>query len=130
MSNFNVPSDLRYTREHEWARLDGDTILIGITDYAQDALGDITFLELPEPGRALADNETFGVVESVKTYSDLYAPVAGEVIETNAEAVDDPAAINTDPYGVWLIRIRPSDAAAFQGLMSADEYDAHVDSVS
>jgi len=129
MSNFKVPADLRYTREHEWARRDGDTIVIGITDYAQDALGDITFLELPEVGRSLAAAETFGVVESVKTYSDLYAPIAGEVVETNVAAVDDPAAINTDPYSVWLIRIAPSDAASFDGLMSAAEYDALVDSV-
>ncbi len=130
MSDFKVPADLRYTSEHEWARLDGDVLTVGITDYAQDALGDITYLELPDVGRELAAAETFGVVESVKTFSDLYAPVAGTVLEVNNDAVEDPAGLNLDPYGVWLLRIRVASIADVDGLLDADAYNAHVDSVS
>lgn len=119
-----IPAELRYTKEHEWARDNGDgTITVGITDFAQDALGDVTFVELPAAGRQLAANETFGVVESVKTFSDLYAPVAGEVLETNAALVDDPSILNTDPYGAgWMLKLRPASAADLAGLLDASGY--------
>jgi glycine cleavage system H protein len=127
MSQFSVPSHLRYTAEHEWASLDGDLIVtVGITDFAQDALGDITFVELPAVGRVLKAHETFGTVESVKTYSDLYSPLAGEVVEVNQAPIDDPASINGNAYGQWLIRIRIADAAAFQALLDAAGYEAVI----
>jgi glycine cleavage system H protein len=121
-----IPAELRYTAEHEWARDNGDgTLTIGITDFAQDALGDVTFVDLPTAGRVLSQGETFGVVESVKTFSDLYAPVAGEVVEANSALGDDPAAVNTDPYGAgWMLRIRVTDPAAFGGLLDATGYAA------
>jgi glycine cleavage system H protein len=130
MSDFKVPADLRYTSEHEWVRLDGDVLTVGITDYAQDALGDITFLELPDEGRELAAGETFGVVESVKTFSDLFAPVAGTVVEVNNEAIEDPAGMNIDAYDVWLIKIRVASVADIDALLDATAYKTHVDSVS
>lgn len=130
MSDFKVPADLRYTSEHEWALLDGDVLTVGITDYAQDALGDITYLELPDVDRELAAGETFGVVESVKTFSDLYAPVAGTVLEVNNDAIEDPAGLNLDPYAVWLLRIRVASVADVDALLDADAYKAHVESVS
>lgn len=119
-----IPAELRYTKEHEWARDNGDgTITVGITDFAQDALGDVTFVELPPAGRQLAANETFGVVESVKTFSDLFSPVAGEVLETNAALVDDPSVLNTDPYGAgWMLKLRPANPADVAGLLDAAGY--------
>ena len=124
------PEDLKYTAEHEWVRRPGEAegaVRVGITDYAQDALGDITYLELPEPGTALSSGDTFGVVESVKTFSDLYAPLAGEVIEANAAALDAPESVNEDAYGVWLIKVKSSDPSAFGALLSAEQYAAHVE---
>jgi glycine cleavage system H protein len=127
MALFKTPNDLRYTREHEWARLEADgTLTVGITDYAQDALGDITFLELPQTGRSLAANETFGVVESVKTYSDLYSPVAGEVVAINEALVEDPSQINVDAYAHWLIRLRPASLDDVTALLDAAAYEAHT----
>jgi glycine cleavage system H protein len=123
-----IPDNLRYTVEHEWVRDEGDGVFsVGITDYAQDALGDITYLELPEPGTALSSGDTFGVVESVKTFSDLYAPLAGEVVEANAAALDAPESVNEDAYGVWLIKVKTSDPGAFGALLSAEQYGAHVE---
>lgn len=128
MSKFSVPAELRYTAEHEWASHDGSLVLtIGITDYAQDALGDITYVELPAIGRVLKAHETFGVVESVKTYSDLYSPVAGEVVEVNEAVVSDPSTINAGAYSAWLIRIRIASAAEFEALLGADAYTALVE---
>lgn len=121
-----IPAELRYTSEHEWARDNGDgTITVGITDFAQDALGDVTFVELPAVGRTLTANETFGVVESVKTFSDLFSPLAGEVTETNAAVVDDPSVLNVDPYGAgWMLKIRMANAADMGGLLDAAGYSA------
>ena len=128
MSKFSVPAQLRYTAEHEWASHDGSLVLtVGITDYAQDALGDITYVELPAVGRVHQAHETFGVVESVKTYSDLYSPVAGEVLEINEAVASDPSIINTGAYDAWLIRIRIASAADFEALLSADAYVALIE---
>jgi glycine cleavage system H protein len=125
------PADLRYTKEHEWVRVEGDRGTIGITDYAQKQLGDVVFVELPEVGRRLAPHDIFGTVESVKAVSELYSPVAGEVVETNGALVQAPEAINTDPYGkAWMIRVKLSDPGAVQGLMDAAAYQAHVESES
>lgn len=117
------PSDLRYTREHEWARESGGIVTVGITGYATDQLGDVVFVELPEVGRKLESGKPFGVVEAVKTVSDLYAPLAGEVVEINTALGDDPAVVNRDPYGEgWMVRIKLADPASFAGLLSSDDY--------
>lgn len=122
------PEDIRYTSEHEWAREEGGIITIGITSYATDQLGDIVFVELPEPGRTLEVGKTFGVVEAVKTVSDLYAPLAGEVIEVNGGLVDSPASVNQDPYGEgWMIKIKPTDPSAFAKLLSSIDYEKLVE---
>ncbi len=119
----NVPSDLKYTKSHEWVRtLSDGTLEVGITDHAQDALGDLVFVEVPETGRTLAAGEPFAVVESVKAASDVYAPVAGEVVAGNPALASEPEAINSDPYGKgWLMKIRPGTAPA--ALLSAAEYE-------
>ncbi len=125
----NFPQNLKYTRTHEWTRLDGpDEVTVGITDYAQHALGDVVFVELPEVGRVLSQAETFGVVESVKAASDVYAPLSGEVIAVNEALLDAPEAINTDPYGDgWMIKLRPSDLAGEGDLLiGAAFYAQHV----
>ncbi len=124
------PSDLRYTREHEWARREEDgSLTIGITNHAQEALGDVVFVELPEVGDSVDAEEKFGVVESVKTVSDLYAPVAGEISAVNHDLEDAPEAVNEDAYGIgWMIRIMPSEATAFDSLMDAAAYDSFVES--
>ena len=121
----NTPSDLRYTREHEWARLEDDgRITIGITDYAQDQLGDIVYLQLPAQGADVSAGEPMGEVESTKSVSDIYSPVSGKVAEVNSEVVETPEAVNQDPYGEgWLIGIDPSDPTEFDGLMTAEEYE-------
>ena len=120
----NIPSTLSYTAEHEWAQdLGGGVIAVGVTDYAQDSLGDITYLELPEVGAAVTQGATFGVIESVKTFSDLYAPVSGEIVERNEAVVGDPAVINNDAYGHWLVKIRVSDPAQLGGLLNAGAYE-------
>ncbi len=119
----NTPAELRYTRSDEWLRIEGEIATIGITDYAQSELGDIVFLELPEPGRYLQTDETFGVIESVKAASDLYAPVEGEVVEVNESLQAALETINQDPYGKgWMIKIRMKDPSQADGLMSAEEY--------
>ncbi len=117
------PDDVRYTREHEWAREQGGVVTVGITGYATDQLGDVVFVELPEVGRKLETGKTFGVVEAVKTVSDLYAPVAGEVVEVNGALGDNPAVVNADPYGQgWMVKIKLSDPASFQSLLSSADY--------
>jgi glycine cleavage system H protein len=119
----NVPEDLRYSKDHEWARLEGSRIRVGITDYAQDALGDVVFIELPEPGATVKFDESFSEVESTKSVSDVYAPVAGTVVEVNAELADAPERINEDPYGEgWICVIEPDDPAAFEALLDAAAY--------
>jgi glycine cleavage system H protein len=119
----SYPDDLRYTAEHEWARLEGDVVTVGITDYATDQLGDVVFVELPEVGRRLDSAAAFGVVEAVKTVSDLYAPVAGEVVEVNGALSDNPAMVNQSPYGDgWMIKLRVADRNVLQKLMSSEDY--------
>ena len=122
-----VPTDLRYTKDHEWVRIDGDDATIGITAYAAEQLGDIVFVELPETGRALEQFAAFGVVELVKAVSDLFAPLSGEVTETNAELGPKPELVNSDPYsGGWMIRVRLADAAQVDALLDPDAYDALI----
>ena len=124
----SFPEDLRYTAEHEWARLEDGVVTVGITSYATDQLGDVVFVELPEVGRTLEAMKPFGVVEAVKTVSDLFAPLAGEVVAVNDALSDNPALVNQEPFGGgWMIRIRPADAGAFVKLMSSDDYSRHVE---
>jgi glycine cleavage system H protein len=123
------PEDRRYTKEHEWIRLEGDRGTVGITDYAQEQLGDVVFLELPEVGRKLAPGEVFGTVESVKAVSELYSPVAGEVVEVNSALAQKPEVVNSDPHGAaWMMKVRLADPAAVAGLMDARAYQAYVES--
>ena len=124
----NIPADLKYTKSHEWVRLNADgTATIGITDHAQDQLGDMVYVEAPDAGRSLKAGEACAVVESVKAASDVYAPVAGEVIEGNAGLADAPESVNHDPYGSgWLLKMKLADAAAVNGLMDAAAYAAFV----
>jgi glycine cleavage system H protein len=125
------PDDLRYTREHEWVRVQGDRATVGITDYAQKQLGDVVFVELPAPGRSLAVHETFGTVESVKAVSELFSPVAGEVVEANAKLQSKPELVNADPYGeAWMIVVKLADPAGPGSLMDAAAYRAFVESES
>ena len=125
------PDDLRYTKDHEWVRLKGDRGTVGITHYAQKQLGDVVYLELPEVGRNLKVQESFGTVESVKAVSELFSPVAGEVVEVNAALVPSPEKINTDPYGeAWMVTIRLADPTAVEALMDAAAYKAFVESES
>jgi len=122
------PSNLRYTESHEWARLDPDgTVTIGITDHAQSALGDIVFVELPEVGRSLAASESCAVVESVKAASDIYAPIAGEVLEANTAVVDTPESLNADAYAAWLFKLKPASADDVAKLLDAAAYDKIAD---
>lgn len=118
----NIPADLKYTASHEWARREADgTITVGITEYAQDALGDIVFVELPKVGNTYSAGDDAAVVESVKAASDIYAPVSGEVVAVNEPVADAPESINADAYGAWLFKIKPSDAG-FDGLLDAAAY--------
>ena len=118
------PADLKYTKEHEWVRLEGETATVGITDYAQSELGDVVFVELPEPGSTVKQGESFGVVESVKAASDLYAPVSGEVLETNTALTETPDLVNKESFaGGWMIRVRVSNQDEVNGLMDAQQYD-------
>jgi glycine cleavage system H protein len=122
-----IPADLRYTKEHEWVRVDGDVATIGITRHAADQLGDIVFVELPAPGKTLEQFATFGVVESVKAVSDLFAPVGGEVVEANGALASAPEVVNSDPYGAgWMLRLRLADAAQVDGLLDPVAYEALV----
>jgi glycine cleavage system H protein len=120
----NLPKDLKYSKDHEWIKVEGDVAVIGITDYAQDSLGDIVFLELPDVEAELSQGETFGVVESVKAVSDLVTPVSGKVIETHEHLIDAPETINSDPYGVgWMIKIELSDNSEIEALFDAASYE-------
>jgi len=123
------PQEFRYTKDHEWIRVDGDRGRVGITDYAQKQLGDVVFLELPEVGRALKAGEQFGTVESVKAVSELFSPVTGEVIEVNAALAGQPESVNKDPHGgAWMIVVRITDPASLRDLMDARTYEAFVES--
>jgi glycine cleavage system H protein len=124
----NIPEDLQYTKSHEWVRIEGDTATIGITDHAQDELGDVVFVELPEEGATFDAGESFGTVESVKAVSDLYTPVGGEVVEVNSALEDAPENINEDPYGEgWIVKLRTTDEA---DLLSPEEYEKVVEEES
>ena len=123
----NVPAELKYTKEHEWIRVEGEEAVVGITDYAQSQLGDIVFVECETVGDALEAGETFGTIEAVKTVSDLYLPVAGEVLEFNEELEGEPELVNKDPYGKgWIVKIKISDETQLDGLLNADAYKAII----
>ena len=124
----NVPDDLRYSTDHEWVRVEGNTITLGITDYAQDALGDVVFVDVPEVGTAVAVGGTFSEVESTKSVSDIYAPVSGTITEVNADLADSPELLNDDPYGDgWLCKIEVADASELDALLDADGYRALIE---
>lgn len=124
------PEDLHYTDSHEYIRLEDDVATIGITAFAIDQLGDVVFIELPDPGTSLTKGETFGTVESVKAVEDIYAPLSGEVLEINSGLVDNPEQIGEDPYGVsWLLKVRVQDASDVNDFMSAEEYRSKVEGV-
>jgi len=121
----NIPADLRYANSHEWARQENDgTVTVGISDHAQDALGDVVFVELPEVGKQLTAGQEAGVVESVKAASDIYAPVSGEVVAINEALTDSPELVNSDPYGSWFFKLKPSDAGELDKLLAAAAYQA------
>src|SRR5918912_702028 len=120
----NVPEDLQYSKDHEWVRVEGDVGVIGITDYAQNSLGDVVYVELPKPGETFAAHESFGSVESVKAVSEIFTPVSGEIVEVNESLQDEPEKVNADPYGEgWMIRIRLRNRGEVDSLLSAAEYE-------
>lgn len=122
-----VPAELKYTVEHEWIRVEGDEIVVGVTEFAQGELGDVVFIEIETEGETLAKGETFGTIEAVKTVSDLYMPVDGEVVKVNPALEDTPELVNSEPFeGGWMIRIKLSDASQLDDLMSADAYGALI----
>jgi len=128
MADLKTPAGLKYSREHEWIKVEGNTGIVGITDFAQDQLGDVVFVELPEVGRVLKQHEQFGVVESVKTVSDLYSPVSGKVIEINGDLEASPELVNQDPYGAgWMIKIELANPADLDQLLDADAYAKFVE---
>jgi glycine cleavage system H protein len=123
----SVPDDLKYTNDHEWIRAEGDVCAIGITHHAQDQLGDVVFVELPEVGESITTKDTFGTVESVKAVSDLFAPLNGEVVEINPALEDAPELVNQEPYeGGWMLKVKLSDSSELDGLMSAADYAALI----
>jgi glycine cleavage system H protein len=127
----NFPADLKYTKDHEWVRIEGDVATIGITDFAQGELGDIVFVELPSPGTALEQGKSFGTVESVKAVEEMYAPIAGRVLACNQAVIDQPELLQSDPYGAgWLLELEATDAAQLAALMDADAYGAKVEGSS
>jgi len=123
LDKLNFPDTVKYSKEHTWARIEGDTVVVGISDYAQDQLGEIVFIELPEIGASYGGDEEFGVVESVKTASDLYMPVGGEVVAVNESLEDAPEIINSDPFGEgWIVKIKAADSAEIDALLDAQAY--------
>ena len=123
----NTPAELKYAASHEWARLDGDIVTVGITDHAQDALGDLVYVQLPTVGDPVSAGDEAGVVESVKAASDIYAPVSGEIVEVNEALVDAPETVNSEPYaGGWLYKIKASDVSELDKLLSAADYEAQA----
>ncbi len=124
----NIPDNLKYTKDHEWVKIDGDTVIIGITDFAQHELGDIVFVEVDTVDETLDKEETFGTIEAVKTVSDLFMPVGGEILEFNEELEATPDVINKDPYGAgWIIKVKIADASEADDLLSANEYKDLID---
>lgn len=129
MAKYDVPDDLKYTKDHEWIRVEGDIGTVGITDYAQKELSDIVYVELPEVGSKVEQFKPFGTIEAVKTVADLYAPVSGEVVEVNTNLEEEPGLINQDPYGKgWIIKVKISDPSELDNLMSAEEYRNLIES--
>ena len=123
----SIPANLKYTESHEWIRTDADgSVTVGITDHAQEALGDIVFLELPEAGRSVKAGEAIAVVESVKAASDIYAPLAGEIVAANSDLAAGPEAVNSDPYNAWLFKLKPTDSTALDALLSAAAYGSLI----
>jgi glycine cleavage system H protein len=123
----NIPGDLRYTEEHEYVRKSGDAVEIGITDYAQGELGDVVYIELPKVGSKFGKHDVFGTIEAVKAVSELFAPIAGEVVAINERLDKEPALVNSDPYGAgWMIKVRPDSPSDVDGLMSGDAYTKHI----
>ena len=123
----SIPTEIKYTKEHEWISLNGEVAMIGITDHAQSQLGDIVFVELPDVDSEINQNDTFGVIEAVKTVADLFAPVKGLIIELNSSLEDSPDLINSDPYGAgWIIKVKVSDSNQYYDLMSNDEYEEFI----
>jgi len=119
----NVPENLKYTKDHEWIRVEGDEVFIGVTDFAQGELGDIVFIEVETEGETLDKEEIFGTIEAVKTVSDMFMPISGEVLEFNDKLEDAPDLVNSDPYGEgWIIKVKPSDTAELEGLLTAQQY--------
>jgi len=126
----NIPADLKYTKDHEWAKIEGDVAIIGITDFAQSALGDIVFVELPEVGKTLSHHQTFGVVESIKSVSDLYSPLSGTVLESNNDLVNAPELCNVEPYGnAWMIKVKLNNQSELNSLLSASDYQNFLSSL-
>ena len=127
----DFPQDLKYTKEHEWVKEEGGSVIVGVTDYAQDSLGDIVYVELPAEGADVTKDEPFGVVESVKAVSDLYSPVSGTVVELNDSIVESPEVINDEPYGdAWMLKIELSDPSELDGLLSVEEYKSYIEEES
>jgi glycine cleavage system H protein len=124
------PADRKYTKDHEWAKLDEGLAVVGITDYAQEQLGDIVYVELPQSGDTVEKSQSFGIIESVKAASDLFAPIGGEVVAINEELVDRPELVNQDPYeGGWMVKVRPEDEMQMDDLLTAEEYAAHLETL-
>ncbi|HUS71057.1 MAG TPA: glycine cleavage system protein GcvH [Anaerolineae bacterium] len=124
------PADRKYTKDHEWAKLDEGLAVVGITDYAQEQLGDIVYVELPQPGDTVEKSQSFGIIESVKAASDLFAPIGGEVVAINEELVDKPELVNQDPYeGGWMVKVQPEDEMQIDDLLTAEEYAAHLETL-
>ena len=123
----NIPTELKYTNDHEWAKVDGDMVTVGITDYAQGELGGVVFVEMPESGAEVNKNDTFGTIEAVKAVADLFSPISGQVVELNEALEDAPETINKDPYGKgWIIKVKMSNASEINDLMDAAAYEKHI----
>ena len=122
IKELNLPEDLHYTKDHEWVQIKGDIAIVGISDYAQDQLGEIVYVEMPEVGDEFGQGEEFGTLESVKAVSEIYLPLAGEIVEVNEALADAPELVNKDPYENWIVRIRPSDLLELDALLTIDEY--------
>ena len=127
----NIPDDLKYSKDHEWIRIEGDTAVVGITDYAQDSLGDVVYVELPNEGENFNAHDAFGSVESVKAVSEIFTPVAGEIVASNEDLNDTPEVVNDDPYGdAWMVKIKMDNSGEADALLSAEEYGEFLESES
>ena len=123
----NIPADLKYTKDHEWIKVDGDEATIGVTDYAQGELGDVVYVEIETEGETLDKEEVFGTVEAVKTVSDLFMPISGEIVAVNSTLTDAPDTVNSDPYGDgWMVKVKMSDPSQLDGLLSAEDYKSEI----